>query len=49
MINRLMTTKIKKKQKLRNNEYYNTQDMFDDLYHKSKNKNSARTHRKEYS
>ena len=39
MINRLMTTKIKKKQKLRNNEYYNTQDMFDDLYHKSKNKN----------
>ena len=34
-----MTTKIKKKQKLRNNEYYNTQDMFDDLYHKSKNKN----------
>ena len=40
MINRLMATKLKKKQKLRNNEYYDTQDMFDDLYHKSKNKNN---------
>ena len=35
-----MTTKNKKKQKLRNNEYYSTQEMFDDLYHKSKNKNN---------
>ena len=42
MINRLMTTKKMKKQKLRNNEYYNTQEMFDDLYHKSKNKNNYR-------
>lgn len=38
MINRLMATKSRKKQKLRNNEYYNTQEMFDDLYNKSKNK-----------
>lgn len=30
-----MTTK---KQKIRNNEYYNIQEMFDDLYDKSKNK-----------
>ena len=36
-INRLMTNRIKKKQKLRNNEYYNAQEIFDDLYHKSKN------------
>lgn len=35
-----MTNKILKKQKLRNNEYYNTQEMFDNLYDKSKNKNS---------
>ncbi|MGL5717511.1 MAG: group II intron reverse transcriptase/maturase [Paraclostridium sp.] len=40
MINRLMATKLKKKQKLRNNEYYDTQQIFDDLYHKSKNKNN---------
>ncbi|MCX0382701.1 group II intron reverse transcriptase/maturase [Clostridium perfringens] len=33
-----MATKSRKKQKLRNNEYYNTQEMFDDLYNKSKNK-----------
>lgn len=35
-----MATKIqktKKKQRLRNNEYYNTQDMFDKLYSQSKN------------
>lgn len=32
-----MTTKQKKKQKLRNNEYYDTQKIFDDLYNKSKN------------
>lgn len=32
-----MTTKIIKKQKLRNNEYYDTQNIFDDLYNKSKN------------
>lgn len=31
-----MTTK--KRQKLRNNEYYDTQEMFDDLYNKAKNK-----------
>ena len=42
MINRLMATKMKKKQKLRNNEYYNIQEIFDDLYHKSKNKNNYR-------
>jgi group II intron reverse transcriptase/maturase len=30
-----MTNKIKKKQKLRNNEYYNAQSIFDDLYQKS--------------
>lgn len=35
-----MVTKPKKKQKLRNNEYYDTQEIFDDLYHKSKNKNN---------
>ncbi|MGL5314122.1 MAG: group II intron reverse transcriptase/maturase [Peptostreptococcaceae bacterium] len=35
-----MTNKILKKQKLRNNEYYNTQEMFDDLYDKSKNKDN---------
>ena len=35
-----MATKNKKKQKLRNNEYYNIQDIFDDLYHKSKTKNN---------
>lgn len=40
MINRLMTTGKMKKQKLRNNEYYDTQEMFDDLYYKAKNKNS---------
>lgn len=34
-----MTTK---KQKIRNNEYYSIQDMFDDLYDKSKNKNNYR-------
>lgn len=28
--------KVKKKAKLRNNEYYNTQDLFDDLYNRSK-------------
>ncbi|MER3123675.1 reverse transcriptase domain-containing protein, partial [Bacillus altitudinis] len=32
--------KPKKKQKLRNNEYYNTQEMFDDLYSKSRYKNN---------
>ena len=32
-----MTTK---KQKLRNNEYYNIQELYDDLYDKSKNKNN---------
>jgi RNA-directed DNA polymerase len=32
-----MTDKIVKKQKLRNNEYYNTQSIFDDLYQKSIN------------
>ncbi len=37
-----MTTKSKKKQKLRNNEYYDAQEIFDDLYHKSKNKNNYR-------
>ena len=42
MINRLMTTKPKKKQSLRNNEYYDIQEMFDDLYNKSKNKNNYR-------
>lgn len=31
-----MTNKIKKKQKLRNAEYYDTQNIFDDLYQKSK-------------
>lgn len=35
-----MATKEKKKQKLRNNEYYNIQELFDDLYDKAKNKNS---------
>ena len=35
-----MTSRIAKKQKLRNNEYYDTQEMFDDLYHKAKNKNN---------
>lgn len=35
-----MTTKILKKQKLRNNEYYDIQDVFDSLYSKSlENKN----------
>ncbi|WP_226894303.1 group II intron reverse transcriptase/maturase [Paraclostridium bifermentans] len=38
MINRLMTTGFKKKQKLRNNGYYDIQEIFDDLYDKSKNK-----------
>ena len=42
MINRLMTTEIRKRQKLRNNEYYDTQEMFDDLYNKSKNKDNYR-------
>lgn len=37
-ISRLMTAK--KKQKLRNNEYYDTQQMFDDLYDKSLNKSN---------
>ncbi|MDD3049466.1 MAG: group II intron reverse transcriptase/maturase [Bacilli bacterium] len=32
-----MTSMIRKKQKLRNNEYYDTQHIFDDLYQKSKN------------
>lgn len=32
-----MTDKIAKKQKLRNNEYYSTQSIFDDLYQKSMN------------
>ena len=31
-------TNVKKKQKLRNNEYYNLQETFDDLYAKSKRK-----------
>lgn len=35
-----MTVKLKKKQKLRNNEYYDIQEMFDDLYDKSKNKSN---------
>ncbi|WP_455789106.1 group II intron reverse transcriptase/maturase [Clostridium butyricum] len=39
VLNRLMTTvsenKIKKKAKLRHNEYYNIQELFDDLYAKS--------------
>lgn len=39
MINRLMTTYCLKKQKLRNNEYYNMQDVFDDLFHKAKKNN----------
>lgn len=30
-----MTTKLKKKQKLRNNEYYDIQAMYDELYDKS--------------
>ena len=29
-------TNVKKKQKLRNNEYYNLQETFDELYAKSK-------------
>lgn len=37
-INRLMTTKNLKKKQLRYNEYYDMQDIFDDLYDKSKNK-----------
>lgn len=37
-----MTTKTKKKQKLRNNEYYNTQEIFDELYFKSKYKENYR-------
>jgi RNA-directed DNA polymerase len=38
-VSRLMAieTKQPKRQKLRNNEYYNTQDLFDDLYAKSQN------------
>ena len=32
-----MTSLMRKKQKLRNNEYYDTQHIFDDLYQKSKN------------
>lgn len=35
-----MTAMKMKKQKLRNNEYYNTQEIFDDLYNKAKNKNN---------
>ena len=35
-----MATNLMKKQKLRNNEYYNMQEVFDELYHKSKNKNN---------
>lgn len=35
-----MTTRKLKKQKLRNNEYYNTQGIFDDLYNKAKTKNN---------
>ena len=35
-----MTAKLKKKQKLRNNEYYNIQEMFDELYNKAKNKDN---------
>ena len=35
-----MTALNLKKQKLRNNEYYDTQEMFDDLYDKAKNKNN---------
>lgn len=35
-------TIVKKKQKLRNNEYYNTQPIFYNLYYKSKNKNNYR-------
>ena len=31
-------TNVKKKQKLRNNEYYNLQETFDQLYAKSKKK-----------
>jgi len=42
MINRLMADKILKKQKLRNNEYYDTQEIFDELYDKAKNKNNYR-------
>ncbi|WP_231549776.1 group II intron reverse transcriptase/maturase [Cetobacterium sp. ZOR0034] len=42
MINRLMTTKMLKKRKLRNNEYYSAQWIFDDLYNKSKTKNNYR-------
>lgn len=37
-----MTTKQLKKQKLRNNEYYNTQELFDSLYQKSKHKSNYR-------
>lgn len=37
-----MTIKNLKKQKLRNNEYYNVQEMFDNLYDKSKNKSNYR-------
>lgn len=42
MINRLMTIKLQKKQKLRNNEYYDIQNIFDELYNKSKNRQSYR-------
>ena len=38
MINRPMATSTVKKQKLRNNEYYDTQTMFDELYSTAKNK-----------
>ena len=37
-----MTQEIPKKQKLRNNEYYNMQEVFDDLYAKSKNRKKYR-------
>lgn len=40
MINRLMATIPMKKQTLRNNEYYGMQEIFDKLYHNSKNKDS---------
>lgn len=40
IINRLMATNVMKKQKLRNNEYYNIQEIFDDLYKKAKDKDS---------
>ena len=40
-VSRLMATKkLRKKQKLRNNEYYNTQKTYDILYEKSKQNSS---------